>query len=589
MPAQFWWFVTRSSGMVAAVLMVAVAPKTARREWFRFVQGSKFLQEANVELELWNAQSRVTVSTGTDDFKWIHIDADAATAIWRREFLNPQYQPDNNANRLNMMVYRVRHEGPALIIGPGGGPDVLWALRQGVPRVVGVEVNPLIANSIMRGAYRGWNGGLYDDPRVDIHVDDGRSFVRRSAEQYSSIQATLVDTWAASSSGAFALSENNLYTLDAFRDYFNHLKPDGVFSITRWRGSELARVVVLARTVLAERGVSEDMQRKHFFIVGAGGCASVLIKAAPFTEAELDDLEAFGTRLREVWTLYRPGRGPDAELTRAIEGPVANVIAERNDDIGIVTDDRPFFFFTVKTADFFRVLTRARALRAHDIGLAILQVILLLSFVLALGFVLGPLLLLRRDALREDRRPKLQMLAYFACLGVGYILVELALMHRFILFLGHPTYSLSVVLSTLLLSSGVGSSLSTRLVDRFGVGGAGGRVAAALVAVLLFYGATLGPLFAATLGLPLVARVAITSLLVAIIGVMMGTLLPLGVRATGRFGADVAAWGWGVNGATSVVGSTLSLVVSINYGFTAALLVGIAAYATAGALIRKAS
>src|SRR5262245_4672307 len=205
---------------------------------FRIAQTAKFLREDRVVYERWNAFSRVTVSTApTNDYLWLHIDADAATRMYATSHLAERgWEPLRRFSeyRLAALVYAIRKQGPALVIGPGGGPDLLSALRAGLPRAVGVEVNPIIVEDIMRGRYAAWNGDLYRNPRLEVTVDDGRSFIRRAHEAYSSIQATLVDTWAASTAGAFTLTENNLYTLEAFTEYLAHLEPDGVLSMTRW-------------------------------------------------------------------------------------------------------------------------------------------------------------------------------------------------------------------------------------------------------------------------------------------------------------------------------------------------------------------
>ncbi|MBL9038413.1 MAG: hypothetical protein JNG84_07865, partial [Archangium sp.] len=195
----------------------------------------------------------------------------------------------------------------------------------------------------------------------------------------------------------------------------------------------------------------------------------------------------------------------------------------------------------------------------------------------------------RRDAIRTNPGPKLRLLGYFACLGLGYILVELGLMQRFILFLGHPVYALAVVLATLLASSGAGSALSSAVSKRFGETGAITRVVGALAVVLVVYAVALQPLFTALLGLPLVGRIVLCVLLVATLGALMGMLLPLGVQLAQGAGPEMVPWAWGINGATSVVGSSLSLIVSMNYGFTTTLLSGLAAYAVGALLLRSGS
>ena len=577
-------FVTYAGLAVAVGLLFLAVGPMKDGGWFKIAQGTKFLNESAVEFERWNSFSRVTVSTGEADHKWLHIDADAATRMYSGEIAAGGFEAPRrfSESRVASIVYSLRNEGPALIIGPGGGPDVISAVRAKVPRVIGVEVNPIIADVIMKGQYVSWNGDLYRRPGVEVHVDDGRSFIRRSEERYSSIQATLVDTWAASAAGAFTLSENNLYTADAFVDYLDHLKPDGVLSMTRWYGSppiEFFRLAGLGREALTRRGISEAQQPQHFFVVADNRMATMLLKPSPFTAEDVARLDA-EAQASGLTVLYRPVGEPgvDPNLAHFFTTPTAVLYPQLKFDISPVTDNRPFFFYTVRGEDFIGLLGKLGGLEKNNLGLAILQLVLIVSTVLTVVLVLLPLLVFRRRALTEDRGPKLRTLGYFLCLGFGFILVELGLMQRFILFLGHPIYALAVVLATLLGASGLGSALSGRLVERYGVPGSITRVVRALAVVLVAYAVGLGTLFNALLGLPLQARVVICVILVALLGVLMGVMLPLGVRTANVYGQDMVAWAWGLNGAASVVGSTLSLIVSMHFGFTATLMLGLAAY-----------
>lgn len=581
-------------GVALCLLYVATGPmKEPGASWFKIAQGTKFLNESAVEFESWNSFSRVTVSTGEPDHKWLHIDADAATRMYSGEIANQNFEAPRrfSESRVASIVYALRNEGPALIIGPGGGPDVISAVRAKVPRVIGVEVNPIIADVIMKGQYVVWNGDLYRRPGVEVHVDDGRSFIRRSEEQYSSIQATLVDTWAASAAGAFTLSENNLYTADAFVDYMNHLKPDGVLSMTRWYGRppiEFFRLAGLGREALTRRGVAEAQQPQHFFVAADNRMATMLLKASPFTTEEVAKLDA-EAQASQLAVLYRPVGAPglDPSLAEFFTTPAATLYPKLPFDISPVTDNKPFFFYTVRGDDFIGLLGKLGGMEKNNLGLAILQLVLIVSTLLTIVLVLLPLFVFRRDALLKDRAPKLRTLGYFLCLGFGFILVELGLMQRFILFLGHPIYALAVVLATLLGASGIGSALSNRLVEKYGVQGSITRTVRALAVVLVGYAVGLGAIFNALLGLPLFARVVICVILVAILGVLMGVMLPLGVRTANVYGQDMVAWAWGLNGAASVVGSTLSLIVSMHFGFTATLVLGLVAYLIGAMVVPK--
>jgi spermidine synthase len=193
----------------------------------------------------------------------------------------------------------LRPHGDYAIIGPGGGVDVLRAVANGSPSVTGIEINPIIANTIMRGRYAAYSNHLYERPDVHIVVTDGRSYLRSTPQRFDVLQMTLVDTWASTAAGAFALSENNLYTVEAFREYFEHLKPDGMIAITRWefqRPREALRVVSVAMEALHRMGVTDTA---HHFIVASMGAlnedgipVAVLAKKTPFTAEEESAVKA---------------------------------------------------------------------------------------------------------------------------------------------------------------------------------------------------------------------------------------------------------------------------------------------------------
>ena len=272
-----------------------------------------FRDKSWVEFARWNAISRVEVDSQGSSGKAIVIDADASTYImnvdphawqgtdWQKNLMSA---PPALANVL-------RPHGEFAIIGPGGGVDVLRAVANGSPSVTGIEINPIIANSIMRGRYADYSYHLYQRPGVDIHVTDGRSFVRNAKQNFDVVQMTLVDTWASTAAGAFALSENSLYTVDAFREYFEHLKPDGMIAITRWefqQPREALRVVSVATEALHQMGVANPA--KHFIIVSDGELDEdgipvvVLAKKTPFTAEEEAKVRAHLDEPQDLVALY---------------------------------------------------------------------------------------------------------------------------------------------------------------------------------------------------------------------------------------------------------------------------------------------
>ena len=350
------------------------------------------------------------------------------------------------------------------------------ALVFGASSVDAVEINPIIANDVMRDRFKDFSGGIYTHPRVRVFVDDGRSFVRRSEARYDIIQASLVDTWAATAAGAYTLTENTLYTVEAFDDYLDHLTDDGVLTITRWVFDGL-RLVSLAQAACEARGWDAA---SRLAIIQHDRVATFLLKKTPFTAAEVARLREVAAELR-FNVLYAPSAPPDPAgalsaagsdnttdewIDGTATGDYARLIlapdrerfyAAYPQDIRPTTDDRPFFFHTTKLADQFDVAFGRSMLFGN--GLSALLTLMGISGALVVLFVLGPL------AVAAGSRPPgwLAWLGYFGALGAGFMLIEVAVLQRFVLLLGHPVFALTVTLFSLLLGTGLGAALSRRL------------------------------------------------------------------------------------------------------------------------------
>lgn len=465
-----------------------------------------------------------------------------------------------------------------LVIGPGGGRDLLTALVFGAERVDGVEVNPIIAEDVMLGQFRDFSGSIYAHPRVQVFVDDGRSFVRRSNTQYDIIQASLVDTWAATAAGAYTLTENTLYTVEAFEDYLDHLTDRGILTITRWVFDGL-RLVSLAQEASAARGWSAA---DRVAIVGQDRIATFLLKKTPFMPAEVARLRTVSAELGFT-VLYAPGgrSEPDNDYARLVQaGDRSDFYDRYHQDVRPTTDDRPFFFHTTKLQDQFGVAFGRSMLFGN--GLSALLTLMGISAAFVLLFVVGPLAWSGRE-LAGSGWPR--WLTYFGLLGAGFMLIEVALLQRFVLLLGHPVYSLTVTLFSLLLGTGVGSLLSQRIRDanlhRFVR-----LTLIAIVGVAALAAGALSPLISAGITATHAQRIALAVTLLTPAGFVMGMPLPAGVRLLAAHRPDLVPWAWGMNGALSVIGATLAVFLAMNWGFSVTLLAGAALYLAASGLLR---
>jgi hypothetical protein len=460
----------------------------------------------------------------------------------------------------------------ALVIGPGGGRDLVSALVFGAHHVDGVEINPIIARDVMLDRFLDYSGGIYAHPRVRIHVDDGRSFVRRSTTRYDVIQASLVDTWAATAAGAYTLTENSLYTTEAFGEYLDHLTDAGSLTITRWVFDGL-RLVSLAQAACEARGLDAT---QHLAVVQLGRVATFLLKKQPFTAADTNRLEEVADRLGFT-VLYAPGGRFDAtsDYARLIMAPDPPAFIERHPlDISPTTDDRPFFFHTTRLGDQFGVAFGRSMLFGN--GLSALLTLMGISALLVALFVIGPLLA-GGERLAQGWGT---WLFYFGALGAGFMLVEVALLQRFVLLLGHPVYSLTVTLFSLLLGTGFGSLISRR-VGEDALRPAARRALAAIVLLTVASAAGLATIVDLGIAWPLPVRIASASTLLLPIGVVLGIPLPAGMRLLAAARPTLIPWGWGMNGALSVVGAALAVFLAMNWGFSSTLSIAGLVYSLA--------
>jgi hypothetical protein len=548
------------------------------------VQAAKGSELRDERFVKWNSFSRIAVKPErpASDILLIVIDGDASTAIARFSF--ERMTPEDRKGLFRDgpgLVYALRPGAKTLVIGPGGGWDVARALASGSRDVTGVEINPIIANTIMRQRFPYLSNRLYLRPEVRIFVEDGRSFVRRSEEKYQVVQATLVDTWASTAAGAFALSENNLYTVQAFEDYLSHLTDDGILSFTRWGFEpprESLRVVTLAAAALENLGEKEPWRhmivaRENTQIIDRWGATdTLLIARKPFDGATL-------ARAREhfsqngIRTAYLPGdrSGSFARFLRA---------ASRDDfyrnyefDVTPVTDDKPFFFYTVQPRDLWNFLARSNR---DSADFKINRAVPLLFGLIGIS-VAGTLIILALPPLvlgsRLPAEPGVRsFLLYFLFIGIGYILIQVALIQKFVLFLGHPTYALTVIVFSMLVSSGLGSFYSRRLggFERPGIA----RILAAVAAAVALLAFAVTPIANAGITWPMPLRVIMSVLLIAPAGFLMGMPFPSGLARLEAWHKPSVRWAWSLNAAASVLGSAAAIFLGLYLGLRVTLLIG---------------
>jgi hypothetical protein len=549
------------------------------------------------DYEAWNAFSRVTVdgdpnadqppaSAGmsnnlpagtTVNQLGMVIDSTAGTVLTR--YTGDPDETDFLRYDITNLAHFVRDDSDILVVGVGGGRDVLSALEFDQRSVTGVEINGNILE-VTNDEFGDFTGHLDRDPRVTFVEDEARSYLARTDDRYDVIQISLIDTWAATSAGAYALSENSLYTTEAWDVFFDSLAENGIVSVSRWFNTvdgdeplETLRTTALAAQALKDHGVADP--RQHMLIYRGPprefgvSIATLLVSPEPFSEADVARLNTEVNRLAFT-PILTPTIASDARFAALADraGPDAGVDAV-DADISPPTDDRPFFFQMAGLGNVFD----------SDVSqpVFVLAVLALTVLGLTIACIVVPLLLTTRRSAHRGMAP---FYAYFAGIGLGFLLIEVSQLQRLSIFLGHPTYALTVVLFSVLLFSGIGSMATERFVriDRpasFVV-----PLLVLLVVVVAFGFATpavIERMDDATTSV----RVATAVLLLMPIGLVMGMPFAIGMRAASARTGVPTPFLWGINGATSVCASVFGVVIALFFGISAAYWAGTLAYVLA--------
>ncbi len=518
----------------------------------------------------------------------IYLDGTATAPMYR--FSGDLENPDTAVQNLKtafsgyfpFYFLAEKERDNALIIGPGGGRDVLLALMGNVGDITAVEVNPdLVA---MVRDYSPYNGGIFTDfPNVKVVVDEGRNFLKRQREKYDIIMLSLPVTQTSRSLEGYSLTENFLFTTESIGDYLDHLTGEGRLMVVTHDDFTAWRLLAISLASLEQRGVGNTDALKQIYMLGLSSGEHVypffVLKKTPFTpEESLARHEKMLQLGYEPTLSYFPFLEDEGTVNPTLQDlasgalnfrQIEEMAGEMGMDFSTVSDNSPFFY-------------------KIDVGLPQpVSLVFWFSLVLLLVVLIVPPVYWgirssrARGRPRERQRPKnrlLQSAALFVLVGVGFMLVEISLIQRFILYLGQPVLSMAVLLFSLLTGAGLGSLYSGRLKPQDILKGI--TTAAIAVGLLIIIYIFLIPLiFNQLLGLNLALRLLVMVLMLVPLGFLMGFPFPLGIRALKE--AEMAGyipWMWGLNGVGSVLGSSLTIVIAISSGFAQALLVGAICY-----------
>lgn len=548
-------------------------------------------------LTKWNSFSKVDVMKDdgdpVDDYPVYTTIIDAGnstTNIPKVPVLTDSSRPPFDASNLAMLLKR-EDTAKVFIIGSGGGGEVLTALTNGAKSVTAVEINPILNELVEKDLAGYWTTGIAKDKRVNIITDDARSWLRSKRLKYDVIISAHTISASASNSGAMSLVENYILTEEAIREYLQHLDINGILYITRPE-SQIPRLVTTIKIAQQKNGGS-DLKSQFYifkrppseFEKDVSYLTGVLYKKSGFDELDIQRLKTMSALL-SLETMYDPTSKQDGIFKDIIESDNINETVKKYPDMRLLpaTDDNPYFehktdftdigFGTIKES--FSQTDRAIVtLSQRPVAEATLMVLLAQTIIISAALILLPIYLkFRKDpAARNVKKGK--YILYFALLGLGYIIVEICLIQKFTLFLGQPVYTMLTVISTMLIFSGIGSMLSEKVISMVKNVNIIYVIIAALTLVIGLVNALIFESFVRT---DIIWRVVISIALIAPLAFFMGIPFPYGMSKIDNNSKFLVAYGWGVNGFFSVLGSVLVIMLSMSFGFRVVFILSAVIY-----------
>ncbi len=535
-------------------------------------------------------------------------DDEAALLLHDGTFGSRMNKYDGNAKALTRydtepraLPFKVlgKKPGKELIIGSAAGEEILASLHFGSKKIEGVELNPVTLSLLRdKDKYKDYTGDLGHQPGVSLHQADGRTYLARSKENYNLVWYVAPDSYAATnaaSSGAFVLSESYLYTKEMIANSLKHLTDDGLMVVQFGELSftnapnRTARYVMTARAAMESIGIknpSDHMIVSAFITNKTGDLSTIILKRTPITPAEIARYKDAAPKIpmaTEVWT---PGEAPGKHLVSRLaaaksDAEADSIAATYPRDISAISDDAPFFWhfadFDDVLANIFKPLSVENP--EDSVGERVLLLLLAVSVIYSAVFLLAPFLFVRREW--RAMPAKRISAVYFAALGLGFMFFEITMIQRLVRFLGYPTYSLTVTLASILVFTGIGALISKRLAGRRWLMPV---ILAVLVVITIFYEMGLDNLTDSLLDESLAVRVIVSLIVLAPLGLCLGMFMPLGLSLVAKMSAhadEYIAWSWAVNGFFSVIGSVLTTILSMSFGFSTVQYLALVVYAIA--------
>lgn len=563
-------------------------------------------QESKPLYEKWNSFSRLTVSKSDEtdkpwgwglstqypyrkkiDYLWLLIDGKAGTPLTRYQHLKTDI--DYLKYDVINLPYYIRQKPKVLIVGVGGGRDILSALLFNASFITGLEVNNDILK-LVNDKFGAYTGNLNKLSNIRFINQEARSYLSLSKDKFDIIQMSLIDTWAATSAGAYTLTENALYTKEAWADFLNHLSPTGIFSVSRFYSQtmplEMYRLATLAMAALKDAHVKEPWQ--HIMIVAGKTspkltAATLLFSPEAFTEIDIKSIQQIAQKLH-FQILYAPLSNADPRFDAILHGQNPTSFNKLLFDISPPSDDKPFFFQMLNIKDIFTPTfwKEGNNYSFNNQSVTVLGLLLIAVMLLTTMCIVLPLSISQKT---HQIKNNAGLMLFFLSIGLGFMLIEISQIQRLSLFLGHPTYGLSVVLFTLLISCGIGSMSGTKINQLMKP-----SFSILLIPIILtayfFYSHSLIDFFKSSTE---IIRILIASLMLFPIGLSMGIALPLGIKTANENCAEITPWLWGINGAASISGAVLAVAISLASGITMTYWLGVVCYVIANGffLIRK--